>query len=254
MSGATKGAALISGAGIGIGAATARVLGARGWHVVVTDILEAEGRAVAAEIIAAGGQATFVALDVTDTAACDAAVAAAQALPGGLTALVCNAGVAPRQAYPGLTDAQWDAVLDLNLKGQFRLIRAAAPAMERQGRGAIVCISSIAGATVGWDDHWHYATGKAGTTGLVKAASVALAKSNVRINAIAPGLIRSAQTLSAENSLGEEGLKAFEPAVPMARIGRPDEIATVAAFLLSDDASYLTGQTLVVDGGLTVAL
>ncbi|MCX7285523.1 MAG: SDR family NAD(P)-dependent oxidoreductase [Novosphingobium sp.] len=246
--------ALVSGAGIGIGAATASILGREGYHVIVSDILTAEGEATAAEIRSAGGSAEFAQLDVGDTDACLALIADIDARFGGLSALVANAGIAPRAAYPILTDARWDEVLDVNLKGQMRLIRAAAPAMAAKGHGAIVCVSSIAGAVVGWDDHWHYSAAKAGITGMVKAAACALARDNVRVNAVAPGFIRTAQILSAENSLGPEGLAAAEPTVPLGRAGHASEIGEVIAFLLSDKASYLTGQTIVVDGGLTVAL
>ncbi len=250
----TKGAALISGAGIGIGAACALVLGAEGYHVFVTDILTEEGEAVAERIRAAGGTADFAILDVTDSAGCDAIVARIEADFGGLSAVVANAGIAPRAGYQVLTDAKWDQVLDVDLKGEFRLLRAAASAMAARRRGAVVCISSVAGPVVGWDDHWHYAAAKAGVTGLVRSAAVELAKYGVRVNAIAPGFIRTAQILSEENSLGEAGLAAAVASVPLGRAADPAEIAEVAAFLLSDKASYITGQTLVVDGGLTISM
>ena len=134
------------------------------------------------------------------------------------------------------------------------IIRAAAPAMGARQQGAIVCVSSIAGVVVGWDDHWHYSAAKAGITGLVKAAACELAKVKVRVNAVAPGFIRTAQILSEENSLGPVGLAAAEATVPMGRAGEASEIGEVIAFLLSDKASYVTGQTIVVDGGLTVSL
>jgi 3-oxoacyl-[acyl-carrier protein] reductase len=110
--------------------------------------------------------------------------------------------------------------------------------MVARRRGAVVCLSSIAGPCVGWDDHWHYAAAKAGVTGLVRAAAVALAPDNVRVNGIAPGFVRTAQILSVENSLGPEGLARAEPSVPLGRAAAPEEIAEVAAFLLSDAASY----------------
>lgn len=247
-------AALVSGAGIGIGAATAKILGREGYHVVVSDVLPDEGEAVAAAIRDAGGSAEFALLDVADTPACSALIADIDARFGCLSALVANAGIAPRAAYPIMTDAKWEEVLDVNLKGQMRLIRAAAPAMATAGGGGIVCVSSIAGAVVGWDDHWHYSAAKAGITGMVKAAACALAKDNVRVNAVAPGFIRTAQILSEENSLGPAGLAAAEPTVPLGRAGEAAEIGEVIAFLVSDKASYLTGQTIIVDGGLTVAL
>ena len=246
-------AALVSGAGIGIGAATAKILGRDGYHVFVTDILHDEGEAVAAEIRAAGGSAEFLFLDVSDTAACNAAITAIEArMP--LAAVVANAGIAPRAAYPILSDEKWDHVMEVNLKGQLRLIRAAAPAMSARQHGAVVCVSSIAGAVVGWDDHWHYSAAKAGITGLVRAAACELAKHKVRVNGVAPGFVRTAQILSEENSLGAAGLAAAVQSVPMKREADPSELGEVIAFLLSGKASYITGQTLIVDGGLTVAL
>jgi len=248
-------AAMVSGAGIGIGAATAKALAADGFHVFVTDILTNEGNACVEEIKAAGGEAQFVPLDVTDSAACDKLVQRIESEFGHISALVANAGIAPRAAYPILSDDKWDAVQDVNLKGQFRLLRAVAPAMEAAGDGAIVCIASIAGVTVGWDDHWHYCAAKGGISGMVRGAAVALAKSGVRVNGIAPGFVRTAQILSAENSLGAGGLAEAEKTVPLSgRSGEPEEIANVAAFLVSEKASYITGQTLVVDGGLTVSM
>lgn len=247
--------ALVSGGAIGIGAATARELAGHGYHVYVTDILADEGEQVAAGIREAGGQASFLQLDVTDTSACQDVIARIEKAHGSVRALVANAGIAPRAAYRQLTDEKWDRVLDTNLKGEFRLMRAAAPAMEERRAGAMVCISSIAGPAVGWDDHWHYSAAKAGITGLVRAAALALAPFNVRVNGIAPGFVRTAQILSAENSLGPQGLAEAEKSVPLGgRAADPAEIASVAAFLLSDKASYLTGQTLVVDGGLTVSM
>jgi 3-oxoacyl-[acyl-carrier protein] reductase len=248
-------AALVSGAGIGIGAATAKALAADGFHVFVTDILADEGANCVREIESAGGSATFVFLDVTDTSACNEAVRRIEQDFGHVSALVANAGIAPRLAYPELSDEKWDEVQEVNLKGQFRLLRAAAPAMEGAGEGAIVCIASIAGVSVGWDDHWHYCAAKGGVSGMVRGAAMALAPSGVRVNGLAPGFVRTAQILSAENSLGAAGLAVAEQTVPLGgRSADPFEIANVAAFLVSDKASYITGQLLVVDGGLTISM
>jgi len=248
-----KPVALVSGAAIGIGAATARLLARTGYHVLIGDILEAEGADLAAELSDAGGSAAFLPLDVTDGKACVTAIAQAEAA-GPFRALICNAGIAPRAAWPVLDDDAWNHVIDVNLTGEMRLIRAAAAGMTARREGAVVCLSSVAGPVFGWDDHWHYAAAKAGVTGLVRAAAVALASAGVRINGIAPGFVRTAQILSAENSLGPEGLAVAETKVPLGRAATADEIAQVAAFLLSDAASYVTGQTLVVDGGLSIAM
>lgn len=247
-------AALVTGAGIGIGRATALALGRAGHHVVVTDVLEAEGGATARDIVAAGGSAEFRVLDVRSTAAVEALVADIDGRLGGIAVLVNNAGIAHRQPLATLTDEQWDLTFDVDLKGMVRTARAAAPGMARRGGGAIVCLSSIAGASVGWAEHVPYSAAKAGITGLVKALAVELAPGGIRVNGIAPGLIRTAQSLSVEHSVGAEGLAAMTPRVPLGRIGAPEDIADVALFLVSDASRYVTGQTLVVDGGLTVAL
>lgn len=247
-------AALVTGAGIGIGRATALALGLAGHHVVVTDVLAAEGEDTARAIRAAGGSAEFHVLDVRDTAAVNGVVADADRRHGGFAVLVNNAGIAHRQPLATLTDAEWDLTFDVDLKGMLRTARAAAPGMARRGGGAIVCLSSIAGACVGWGDHVPYSAAKAGITGLVKGLAVELAPAGIRVNGVAPGLIRTAQSLSVEHSVGAEGLAAMTPRVPLGRIGAPDDVADVALFLVSEGSRYVTGQTLVVDGGLTIAL
>jgi 3-oxoacyl-[acyl-carrier protein] reductase len=241
-------AALVSGAGIGIGAATAKILGREGYHVFVSDILPVEGEAVADEIRQAGGSAEFAKLDVSDTAACEALVAQIDARFGGLSALVANAGIAPRAAYPILTDDKWDEVLNVNLKGQLRLIRAAAPAMSARQEGAVVCVSSIAGAVVGWDDHWHYSAAKAGITGMVKAAACELAKAGVRVNAVAPGIVKT--DFAAKLYEGRE--REVAATYPLGRLGVSADVAESVSFLLSDASSWMTGQVIVLDGGVTL--
>lgn len=245
---------LITGAGIGIGHACARVFGAAGDHVVVTDVLESEGAATAAAIRAAGGSAEFQALDVRDTARANALVAAVEKERGALDVIVANAGIAHSIPLATMTDALWDNTLQVDLTGMLRVVRAAAPRMRAAKRGSIVCISSIVGHLLGWKDHVPYSAAKGGVAGLVRGLAIELAADGIRVNGIAPGLIRTAQTLDPVNSVGEEGLAAFAPSVPLGRIGRPEEIANVVAFLASEQASYLTGQILTVDGGLMVSL
>ena len=248
----TRPVALITGAGIGIGAATARAFGRAGHHVVVTDVLEAEGEAVAAQVRDAGGSAEFRPLDVRSTEACDAVVAAVEAARGGVDVVVANAGIARKVPLDGLTDAQWDATMEVDLKGVFRAIRPALPGMRRRGRGAVVCTSSIMGVAYGWDEHVHYSAAKAGVVGLVRGLAVELARSGVRVNGVAPGYVRTAQLLSREHSLGPEGAEKAGEFIPMGRIGEPEDIADVILFLASDAARYMTGQVVVVDGGLLV--
>ena len=243
---------LITGGGIGIGRASAKAFAALGDHVVVTDILEAEGKAVVEEIKAAGGSAEFAPLDVRSTDKADALVADVEARHGGIDVVVANAGIAHRVPLARLDDDKWDLTFDIDLKGIFRVARAALPGMRARRSGAIVALSSIMGVAYGWDEHVHYSSAKAGVVGLVRGLAVEVARDGVRVNGVAPGYIRTAQLLSKENSLGPEGAETAGAFIPMGRIGEPEEIADVIVFLASSSARYLTGQTLVVDGGLLV--
>ncbi len=252
MSGNERPAVLITGAGIGIGRATAHAFARAGYAVMVTDILETEGQEVAAAIAAAGGTARFHVLDVTSTPAVDAAVAEAEQAFGRLDAVIANAGIAHRVPLDQLSDAAWDHTLDVDLKGVLRVVRAAAPGMRARGGGAVVALSSIMGVAYGWDEHVHYSAAKSGVVGLVRGLAVELARAGIRVNGIAPGYIRTAQALSREHSLGPEGLEQAASFIPMGRVGEPEDIADVALFLASAAARYLTGQVIVVDGGLLV--
>lgn len=243
---------LITGAGIGIGRAAALAFAKAGHHVVVTDVLDAEGQAVVAEIKAAGGSAEYHRLDVRSTADADALVAKIEAARGGIDVIVANAGIAHKVPLPALTDEKWDHTFDIDLKGIFRVIRPALAGMKARKKGAIVALSSIMGVAYGWDEHVHYSAAKSGVVGLVRGLAVELAKDGIRVNGVAPGYIRTAQLLSKENSLGPEGAAKAGEFIPMGRIGEPDEIADVILFLASNGARYMTGQVVVVDGGLLV--
>lgn len=243
---------LITGAGIGIGAATARAFAAAGYLSIVTDVLEKEGEAVAASIRSDSNEAEYHYLDVTDTKAVDLLVSDIQNRYGPIHTIVANAGIARRVPLEELTDEKWDELMDVDLKGVMRVCRAAAPAMREAGRGSIVALSSIMGTAYGWDEHVHYSSAKAGVGGLVRSLAVELSEDGVRVNGIAPGYIRTAQALSNEHSLGPKGLEEAESFIPLGRAGEPEDIADVAVFLSSDSARYITGQVLTVDGGLLV--
>lgn len=243
---------LVTGGAIGIGAATAKAHAALGDHVIVTDVLEDEGRATVAGIAGAGGSAEFQHLDVRSTEAAEALVAQIEQTHGAIGTIVANAGIARRVPVEALSDAQWDETFDIDLKGMFRVIRAAVPGMKRAGRGSVVCVSSIMGVAYGWDEHVHYSAAKSGVVGLVRGLAVELARSGIRVNGVAPGYIRTAQLLSREHSLGPEGAEKAGEFIPMGRIGEPEDIADVIAFLSSNAARYMTGQVVVVDGGLLV--
>lgn len=246
-----SGVVLITGGGIGIGRATAKAFGKAGHHVIVTDVLEAEGNAVAAEIIAAGGTAAFHKLDVRSTEQADALVAAIEKKHGAISTIVANAGIAHKVPLAELSDEKWDHTFDIDLKGIFRVVRPALAGMKKAGAGSIVCVSSIMGVAYGWDEHVHYSSAKAGVVGLVRGLAVELARDGIRVNGIAPGYIRTAQLLSKQHSLGPDADKAGA-FIPMGRIGEPEDIADVILFLASNAARYMTGQVVVVDGGLLV--
>lgn len=243
---------IITGAGIGIGRATAFAFGRAGFHVVVTDVLEEEGRTVARFIAGEGGSAEFAALDVTSTAMTDALVADIEARHGRLDVIVANAGIARKVPLAAMSDAAWDETFEVDLKGIMRIVRAAAPGMRARGAGSIVALSSIMGVAYGWDEHVHYSAAKSGVVGLVRGLAVELAPAGIRVNGVAPGYIRTAQALSTEHSLGPEGLEQAASFIPMGRVGEPDDIADVILFLASNAARYMTGQVVTVDGGLLV--
>ena len=242
---------LITGAGIGIGRATALAFARAGSHVVVTDVLEDAGKSVVAEITAAGGSAEFLALDVRSTEGADAVVAAVEARHGKIDTIVANAGIAHRVPLPELTDAKWDHTFDIDLKGIYRIVRPALPGMKARKSGSVIALSSIMGVAYGWDEHVHYSAAKAGVVGLVRGLAVELARDGIRVNGVAPGYIRTAQLLSKEHSVGPDADKCGEY-IPMGRIGEPEDIADVIMFLASNGARYMTGQVVVVDGGLLV--
>lgn len=243
---------LITGGGIGIGRATALAFAAQGDRVVITDVLEAEGRAVVAEIEAAGGTAEFQVLDVTDTQQANAVVADVEARLGSVDVIVANAGIAHRVPLDELTDEKWDQTFDIDLKGMLRVVRPAAAGMKARGKGAVICLSSIMGVAYGWDEHVHYSAAKSGVVGLVRGLAVELARSGIRVNGVAPGYIRTAQLLSEKHSLGPVAAETVGDIIPLGRIGQPDDIADVIVFLASNGARYLTGQVITVDGGLLV--
>lgn len=243
---------LITGAGIGIGRATAKAFAKAGYHVVATDVLAADGASVVAEITAEGGTAEFHMLDVRSTEAANGVVAAVEAKHGGIDVIVANAGIAHRVPLAEMTDEKWDHTFEIDLKGIFRVVRPALAGMKARKKGAIVALSSIMGVAYGWDEHVHYSAAKSGVVGLVRGLAVELARDGIRVNGIAPGYIRTAQLLSKEHSLGPEAADKAGEFIPMGRIGQPEEIADVALFLASNAARYMTGQVVVVDGGLLV--
>jgi 3-oxoacyl-[acyl-carrier protein] reductase len=240
---------LISGAGSGIGRATAIVFAEAGDHVVAIDVLEAEGEAVVSKIRERKGSAEFHRLDVTQTKELTALID----LLGPIDIAIANAGIARRRRFSDLDEAAWDEVLDVNHKSAAQLLRASVNGMLRAGRGgSLLAISSVS-ARLGWSEHVHYNASKAGLEGLIRGIAAEFGPFDIRANAILPGVIRTAQSLSVEHSLGEAGLEAIKDRIPLRRVGTPENVADVAYFLCSPGAQYITGQSIVVDGGLTTS-
>jgi 2-hydroxycyclohexanecarboxyl-CoA dehydrogenase len=241
--------ALVTGGASGIGAATARRLAAEGARVSIADLDEAGAREVAAEI---DGYA--VRMDVADAASARAGVAAATEALGPLDILVNNAGT-DRFAFFVNTDEQlWDVVLGVNLRGVLACTHAVLSSMQERRRGVIVNVASEAGR-VGSQGSAAYSAAKAGVIGFTKAIARESARYGVRCNAVAPGPIETPLLNSAPEQLGELGRRLKQGmvnATAMGRIGEPDEVAAAIAYLASDDASYVTGQTLNVSGGLSM--
>lgn len=244
--------ALITGAASGIGQALAVAYARNGVAVVggyyPADPHDPQTTVSLAE--QAGGECLMLALDVGDTASVDALVEQAVQHFGRLDYAVANAGLLRRAPLLEMTDALWNEMLNVDLTGVMRTFRAATRYMGEGG--ALVAISSIAGGVYGWQEHSHYAAAKAGVPGLCRSLAVELAPQGIRCNAVIPGLIETPQSLDAKNSLGPEGLAKAARAIPLGRVGRADEVASLVQFLTSEASSYLTGQSIVIDGGLTV--
>ena len=239
--------ALVTGGGSGIGRATALRFAAEGAGVVVAGRRQARLDAVVAEIEAAGGRAGAVAVDLTETGGADRAVAAALAWGGRLDIVVNAAGSFPATPFPHVSDADWAAALDLNLGAVMRVCRAAVPAMGEGG--AIVNVSSI-NAVIGdkLSACGAYSAAKAGQLGLTRQMAVELAPA-IRVNAVVPGAVAT-EMLEGWNEDPADMAAWLERYTPLARVGRPEDIAAAIAFLASDDAAYVTGVALAVDGGM----
>jgi NAD(P)-dependent dehydrogenase (short-subunit alcohol dehydrogenase family) len=239
--------ALITGAASGMGRSEATIFAQEGAKVVVADLLEAEGRDVVDHITKAGGQARFAKTDVTSEADWQAAVQTAVSAFGKLDVLVNNAGISG-SGPDTMSVGVWDTVMNINAKGVFLGMKYAIPAMQRAGGGAIVNISSISGF-VGQDRiHMAYNASKGAVRIMTKSAAVQYAKDGIRVNSVHPGVMPPMRTSQA--SADPEWRAKMLRVIPLKREGRVEEVAHAVLFLASDEASYITGTELVVDGGL----
>ena len=236
--------ALVTGASRGIGRAIATRLARQGAHVVAAARGD-NARATVDEILSAGGKADVLALDVTDAGAPEAAIAATAGAHGRIDVLVNNAGITKDQLMLRMKRDDWDAVLSTNLTATFALTQAALKPMLKQRAGRIICISSVVGQG-GNAGQANYAASKAGLIGFAKSVAQEVASRGITVNVVAPGLIDTDMTRAITGAAHDE----WAAKIPLKRLGTPDDIAAAVCFLASDEASYITGQVLAVNGGM----
>jgi 3(or 17)beta-hydroxysteroid dehydrogenase len=241
---------LISGAARGMGAAEARLFAREGCRVVLGDVLAGEGKAVEAEIIAKGGQATFVALDVTREEDWTRAVALAESRFSALHVLVNNAGIgSPSTRVEDTTREAWDRVMEVNATGVFLGTKAAIPAMRRAGGGSIVNISSQLGLVGTEDSTPQYTASKGAVRLLTKTTALQYAKEGIRVNSVHPGPIVTPMT---ERRRADPAIyQRMVSRIPLGRYGEADDVAYAVLYLASDESAFVTGSELVIDGGWT---
>jgi len=236
---------LVTGGSKGIGKGIARVFARLGSKVLLVARGAADGDRAAAEIRESGGIAAFQRGDVSELASMQRAAAAAAEQYGGLDILCANAGIFPSAALADLSEAQWDKVFDVNVKGTLFSVQACLPYLQKSDAGRIIVTSSITGPITGFPGSSHYAATKAAQLGFVRTAAIELAKYKITINAVLPGNI----VTEGLQDLGEQFLNQMLAAIPLKRLGTTDDVGYAVAFLASPEAGFITGQTIVVDGG-----
>ena len=240
--------AIVTGAGRGIGRGCAERFAAEGAAVIVADVYDEGGMEVAAEIESEGGKAVFAHCDISDSAQAAALVQTAVDTYGGLDVSLNCAGIIPIDGSDVLEteEAEWDRVIGVNLKGTFLICQAAAREMSKKGTGSIINIASVT-ALMAIGNQAAYVASKAGVNGLTKSMAIGLAHRGVRVNAIGPGSIET--DMMAVILTDEEATARVMARTPLNRMGQPEDVAGTALFLASDDSSYITGQTIYVEGG-----
>lgn len=248
--------AVITGAASGIGAATARIFASAGADVALA-WYPADGHdiePVRRDVEAAGVRSLVEKVDVRLQADVDRLIARAVEKFGGVDIVVANAGIARIEPLPEeVTDAQWGLILDVNLNGVWRCFRAAIPHMRGQHYGRLLTTTSVSGPMQAWIQHTSYAASKAAIVGMVNSLAVELGPAGITVNAVAPGVVESPQSLDPINSLGPRGVAAQAGLVPVGRVGTCDDVGHAFRYLASDEASYVSGHVLVVDGGRWLA-
>ena len=244
----TNKVAIVTGSGRGLGAATALRLAREGAHIVVNDIGAEPAKKIAAEIESMGRQTLVSTHDVSDHKSANALVEEVKGRFGKVDILVNNAGITRDAMLVKLTEDKWDEVIRVNLKGPFNMGQACAKQMIEQKSGKIVNLASV--AWLGNIGQTNYSASKAGVVGMTRTWALELARYNINVNAIAPGFFDTILT----QQIPDEVKQKFIQRIPLKRIGAPDEIAALVAYLSSDESSYMTGQIMQIDGGLSVGI
>ena len=238
-------AVVVTGATRGIGKGIAQVFAGAGARVLIVGRDAEAAKATVAELSATGAEASYVLADVSRREDCQRIAAAAAERFGGIDVLCANAGIFPAAPLAEMTDEDIDAVLGTNLRGTILSVQACLPALAASGRGRVILTSSITGPITGFPGWAHYGASKAGQLGFLRTAAIELAASDITINAVLPGNI----VTEGLDSLGEEYQAQMAASIPLRRLGTVEEIGHAALFLATDEAGYITGQTIVVDGG-----
>jgi 3-oxoacyl-[acyl-carrier protein] reductase len=237
--------AVVTGGAAGIGLGIVRVLAGEGAQVVVADLDAAGAERAAASVRGEGGEAVAVEVDVSDRAAAGAMAAAAEEAFGRIDILAANAGIYRWDPLEEITGEVWDRIMDVNVKGAFHSIQACVPAMRRERYGRIVLTSSITGGLVASEGLTHYAASKAAMVGMTRIAALELVGDGITVNAVQPGNVRTPGVDAMDRGTSERVLRS----IPLGRLAEPEDIGWAVRFLASEEAGYITGQTLIVDGG-----
>ena len=236
---------VVTGGSKGIGKGIARIFARHGARVLVVSRTLAEARAAAQEI---GGETQACAADVSDWSACQAMATAAVSAFGGIDILCANAGIYPQAHIEQMEPGEWDTVLGTNLRGSFLSLKACLPWLKQSTQGRVILTSSITGPVTGFPGWSHYAASKAGQLGFMRTASIELARYGITVNAVLPGNIATEGLAD----LGEEYRQSMAVSIPLKRLGSVEDVGNAVLFFASHEAGYITGQTIVVDGGQTL--
>jgi len=248
MSSVRNKSVIVTGGSKGIGKGIASVFAKQGAKVMVAARGETAAKETVEEIVQAGGIAEFFLCDVSDWDSVKKLVAHTSNVFGGVDILCANAGTFPQKKIIDLTPEDWDDIMAANLKSTFLCVKACMPEFEKLAKGRVVLTSSITGPITGYPGWAHYGATKAGQLGFMRTAAMELAPYNTTINAVMPGNIYTEGLAE----LGEEYLNSMAAAIPLKRLGAIEDIANAALFFASDEAAYITGQQIVVDGGQTL--